>query len=160
MSTYLDEGLVTAVYRLEVVAAQTGDPSYIARAKDLENRLKSQWFPPLQAPFIRSDALQLGYELAQAATLGSPDPAGGDTRPNVLYDVDDTLGGPVGTPMQEKFVSGDVGASVQAISDDLATSWSEFAQKSATATTKLTQYTLLALAVLLVLLVLVRTAER
>lgn len=127
MPTFLDEGLQTAIYRLEVVAGQTANQSFVLRAKDLERRLTNQWFPVIEAPFIKGDAIALGEELATATGMGSGNPR------NVLYDQDTTLGGPVGTVQQEAQVSGDVVANIEAGASDVGSSASELASNVAAA---------------------------
>lgn len=159
--SYWDEGIVTSVYHLQQVAATTGDADLIARAHDLQLRLQNQWFPVVQALGIKGDALQLGYELAQRTGQGSVNSSqtllyGNETTPNssanVLYDLDTTAGGQVGTAQQEAFVGGDVGANLSALGDDLSSSASDLGKVGhvvASQTTKL----LYLLAVLLVALV-------
>jgi hypothetical protein len=146
MATYWDEGLQTSIYRLEVVAAKTNNPDFVARAKDLEDRLKSQWVPMFSSFFIKGDAIKLGQELAAATGLGSGDPP----NTSVLYDEDDTLGGRVGTIEQEAFVSGDIGAGFGAAAEDVRSSASELATSSGHALATYGRWLVLLLAVLVV----------
>jgi hypothetical protein len=137
MASYWDEGLITSILRLQTVAKTIADPDFIARAAELQQRATNMKFPIVQAPFIKGDALQLGYELAAStgigntnapSTLGTGDAVSGNKlfwnggQPNVLFDEDNTVGGQVGTPAQEAFTGGDVAANFSAFAGDLSSS--------------------------------------
>lgn len=174
MASYWDEGIVTSVLRLQTVAKTTGVADYIARANKLQTSLTGQILPVVTAPFIRGDALQLGYELAAATSGGSTNAPSalstGDTvtgwklfwnggSPNVLFDEDTTIGGQVGSPAQEAIVGGNVAANVSALADDFSSSTSDlFKNYGAPAASKL-KWIAWALVVMVALLLVLYTYE-
>lgn len=168
MASYWDGGLVTSIYHLQQVAAQTGNADFVARAKDLQTRASTMFFPIVQATLIKGDALQLGYELAEATSSGSTDAPSalgtGETisaaellwnggKPNVLFD--ENTSGQVGSATQEAVVSGDVGANLSAFASDLSSSASELAKNvGLPLVSKATQLLYIMCALLVALLVL------
>jgi hypothetical protein len=131
VATYWQEGILSSVRALQVAAAAASNPDWIARANDLQQRLQTQIFPPLQSLLIKGDALKLGQEIAAATGAGVTDPNDpNSTTPNILYLQDTTVGGPVGTPQQEAFSGGDVGANLSAFGSDLSSSARELASAS------------------------------
>jgi len=105
-------GLEAMVYALERQAAAIGTQSYIDRAAELERRMKSMWVPMMESPFIRSDALDLGLEMGKL------------TGNYILFDPDE---GREVDPGHAAFLSGDVGAGLDAASEDLKASAGEAA---------------------------------
>lgn len=170
MASYWDEGLITSILRVQTVAKLIADPDFIARANELQQRATDMKFPIVQAPFIKADTLQLGYELAASTGIGStsaPSALGsGDTvtgakllwnggQPNVLFDEDNTIGGQVGTPQQEAEVGGNVAANFAALGRDVASSANALYPKlGAPVASKLTQIAYLLVALLVALAVL------
>lgn len=164
MASYWDEGLITSILRLQTVAKLIADPDFIARANELQQRATAMKFPIVQAPFIKGDALQLGYELAAStgggsadapSALGSGDAVTGSKllwnggQANVLFDEDTTVGGQVGTPSQEAFVGGDVAENFKAFAGDVSSSANELFKKTgAPVASKFTQITYLLAALL------------
>lgn len=145
--TYWDEGLQASILALQRAAAATGNADFVSRAHELQLRLQSQWFPVVEAVFIKGDALKLDDDIKAV------------TGASTVYQLDAGIGGVYGVGANDPAASGDVAANVAALGQDVASSAGDLAQPLAHHALKWSRY-LLVLVVLLAALYVVVRARR